>query len=192
MTLDLVADRVPIAIRNAIAGKGGRLIVMAEVDHPDGYVRVWSGAGMLYYGGYGWLGVGTLGAIDGLGGSRKTQVRVVTLTLSGVDPAQLQFVTKQVRGRAALISLAALKPGTRAVDGDRYFVCTGKCDTQDHKLDTNHSASVVIAVNQPIFILARTLNLAWTADWLKSTYGSTIVGLDDLANLASTIVNWTP
>lgn len=192
MTTDLVVNRVPLAIRDAISKRRGRLILLHEIDHPDGYVRAWSGTGTLSYAGYDWLGFGDLVAIDGLGGSRKTEVRVVTATLGGVNARQLQFITKKVRGRAARLSIAALRPGTRRVNGDIFSLCYGLCDSQDHKLESDRRASVIITVNQPLFILDRAVNLAWTPDWLKSEYGDDIVGLDDLPGVAARIESWTP
>jgi hypothetical protein len=109
-----------------------------------------------------------------------------------LTPRQLQFVTKRVRGRTARLSLAALRPGTRAVNGDIYSVCYGLCDSQDHKVDASHAASIVITVNQPLFILDRAPNLAWTADWLKSKHGSDVTGLDDLPGVAARTESWLP
>jgi hypothetical protein len=189
--LDLVVNRVPLPIREAIAKRKGKLIVMHECDHPDGYVRAWSGSGPLRYGGHVWKGVGDLVTIEGLGGSRKTEERVVTVTLGGVRPDQLKFVTKKVRGRILRISLAALKPGTRAVNGEPYYLCTGRCDTQDHKIETSRMASIVVTVVQPVRTLDRTPNMQWTPDWLKATYGSQITGLDDLPGVAAREESWT-
>lgn len=190
--LDLVVNRVPLAIRRAITHREGRLILLHEVDHPDGYVRAWSGTGPLKYAGESWYGFGDLVSFEGLGGSRKTEVRVVTVTLSSVNARQLKFVTKKVRGRSARLSIAALYPGTRRVNGDIFSICYGLCDSQDHKIDSNHAAAVVITVNQPLFILDRAVNLAWTPDWLRATYGSDIVGLDDLPGVAARTESWLP
>ena len=188
--LDLVANRVPLPIRDAIEGRGGQLILLHEVDHPDGYVRAWSGSGNLYYGGFVWKGFGDLVGLEGLGGSRKTEVRVVTATLSGVTAAQLTFVTKKVRGRDARVSIAALRTDRRAVNGAIFSLCFGKCDTQDHKIEASRRASVILTVRQPLFIMDRAPNMAWTPDWLKATYGDDIVGLDDLPGLASRNESW--
>jgi hypothetical protein len=194
MSTDLVVNRVPLAIRAAIERRrgAGKLVLLHEVDHPDGYIRAWSGTGTLVYGGFNWLGLGDLVAIDGLGGARQTVVRVVTVTLAGVTATQLAFITRKVRGRSARLSIAALALGTRTVDGDIFSVCYGLCDTQDHKADTGGKVSVVLTVNQPLFILDRASNAAWTPAWLKANYGSTIVGLDDLPGVAARIESWLP
>lgn len=189
--IDLVANRVPRAIQRAIVKREGRLILLHEIDHPDGFVRAWSGSSPLRFAGYSWLGLGDLVSIEGLGGSRKTEVRVVTATLSGVTPEQLALVTQKVRGRMARLSLAALRDDQQAVNGDTFTLCQGLCDTQDHKVDTNRQATIVITVNQPVFIMDRAPNLAWTPDWLKATYGDDIVGLDDLPGVASRNESWT-
>jgi hypothetical protein len=192
--LDLVVNRLPPQVRAAIERRrgGGRLIALHEIDHPDGYVRAWSGTGTLRFAGADWMGLGDLVAIDGVGGSRKTEVRTVTVTLAGVRAESLALVTKKVRGRLARLSLAALKKNKREVDGEPYVVAIGKCDTQDHVISEDRMAHIVITITQPIAVLDRAPGLAWTPDWLKATYGNDIVGLDDMPNLAPRIESWTP
>lgn len=197
MALDLVANRVPVAIRNAISGYGGRLIILHEVDHPDGYVRAWSGAGKLQYNGYDWFGLGDLVSITGLSFSRETKTRNPLLTLGAVKADQLKFINTKVRGRFARISLAALYPGSRRVNGDVFNLCTARCDFQDHKIPKDRSSCVIeVGLIQPLFIMDRAPNLKWTPDSLKDTYndffGEDIVGLDDLPDSAAKQVNWTP
>lgn len=192
MTLDLVANRVPRPIRNAIRGKGGRLILLHEVDHPDGYVRAWSGAGPLTYDGATWYGLGDLVGITGLVFSRATKTRNPLLTLAGVKAEQLKFIKKKVRGRFARISLAALYPNTRRVNGEIYNLCVAKCDFQDQKIAKDRSATIEIGLIQPIFIMDRAPNTKWTPEWLKATYGSDIVGLDDLPGSAQREESWGP
>jgi|GEM_PF-4970578 len=190
MTLDLVVNRVPLPIRNAIVGKGGTLICLHEVDHPDGYVRAWSGAGNLSYDGETWTGLGDLVAITNLSFSRQTKTRNPLLTLSGVKAEQLKFITKKVRGRFARVSLAALYPNSRRVNGDVYHLCVAKADFQDHKIGKDRSATIEVGLIQPIFIMSRAPNKKWTPDWLKATYGSDIVGADDMPGVAAREESW--
>lgn len=194
---DLVVNRVPKPIRDAIAGKGGRLILLHEVDHPDGYVRAWSGAGMLRYDGEDWFGVGDLASITNLTFSRETKTRNPLLTLAGVKVDQIKFINTKVRGHMARISLAALHPASRRVNGDVFHLCTARCDFQDHKIPKDRSSCVIeIGLIQPIFIMDRAPNLKWTPDWLRATYsdllGEEIVGLDDLPGTASREESWSP
>lgn len=192
MSLDLVVNRVPIAIRKAILGKGGQLIVLHEVDHPDGYVRAWSGTGVLTYAGESWYGLGDLVSITNLTFSRATKTRNPVLTLAGVKSDQLQFINSKVRGRVARVSLAALHPDTRRVNGDIYYLCIATCDYQDHKIGRDRSAIIEVGLTAPIFIMDRAPNLKWTPDWLKATYGDDIVGLDDLPGSAARQESWAP
>ena len=142
MSLDLVVNRVPLPIRNAIEGKGGRLIVLHEVDHPDGYVRAWSGSGSGSFFDEQWYGLGDLVSITNLTFSRQTKTRNPLLTLAGVKADQLKFITTKVRGRFARISLAALYPNSRRVNGDAYHLCVAKCDFQDHKIGKDRTAMI--------------------------------------------------
>lgn len=192
MLLDLCANRIPIAIRRAIAGKGGRLIVLHEVDHPDGYVRAWTGAGLLNFDGEVWYGLGDLASITNLSFSRKTATRNPVMTLLGVKSEQLQFINSKVRGRLARVSLAALYPNSRLVNGEVYYLCVAKCDYQDHKIGRDRSAMIEIGLIEPIFVMDRAPNTKWTPDWLKATYGDDIVGLDDLPGSAARQESWAP
>ena len=195
--LDLVANRVPLAIRNCIKGRGGRLILLHEVDHPDGYVRAWSGAGTLRYDDEDWYGIGDLASISNLSFSRETKTRNPLLTLAGVKADQLKFINTKVRGRFARVSLAALRQESRQVNGDVFNLCTARCDFQDHKIPKDRSSIVIeIGLIQPVFIMDRAPNLKWTPDWLKATYNEyfeeDIVGLDDLPGSAAREESWTP
>jgi hypothetical protein len=199
MALDLVANRVPVAIRNALAGRGGRLIVMHEVDHPDGYVRAFTGTGKrdLLGDGEQWYGLGDLVSVSGLAFSRETKTRNPLLTLGAVKVDQLKFINKKVRGRFARVSLAALHPGTWRVNGDVFRLCVARGDFQDHKIPKDRSSCVIeLGMIQPLFIMDRSPNLKWTSDWLRDTYndffGEEIVGLDDLPDSAAKQVNWSP
>lgn len=188
--LDLIANRIPKELRAAVVDRIGKLIVLYEVDHPDGYVRGWSGTGNLSFQGQVWRGLGDLVAVDGIGGSRKTEVRVISATLAGLTARQLQFVTRKLRGRIARLSLAALRSDQRAVAGKAYPVCVGRCDSQDHKIEQG-KASIVLSINKALYIADRHPNLAWTPDWLKATYGD-VDGLDDIPGVAARTVSWTP
>jgi hypothetical protein len=194
VAVDLVVNRVPLAVRNAILRRPGcgKLVLLHELDHPDGYVRAWSGSGPLTYAGQIWYGLGDLVSITGLGGSRETKVRAPVLTLAGVRADQLKFVTAKVRGRRARVSLAALRRGTKRVDGEPYQLCYATCDLQEHKITRSRGATIEITLNQPLFILDRSPNLSWTPDWLKATYGDDIVGLDDLPGVAQREESWAP
>lgn len=195
--LDLVANRVPTPIRDAISGKRGRLIVLHDVDHPEGHVYAWSGTGTLDYAGEEWRGIGDLASLTNLSFSRETKTRNPLLTLAGVKPEQLKFINTKVRGRVARISLAALHPQSRRVNGAVFHLCTARCDFQDHKIPKDRSSCVIeVGLIQPIFIMDRSPNLKWTPDWLRATYsnllGEEIVGLDDLPGTAAREESWVP
>ncbi len=182
---------VPLALRNAIAA-GGRIAVLVEIDHPTGTVRAWSRLGDLQYSGFTWKGVGTLGRIGGIGGVKKIQVRQVTFELRGVPPDVVTFLENNVRGRVAQAWLAALKPRADEVDGDLFELVSGLCDTQTLALSEQRKATIKLVVNEPIFIIDRAQNLAWTTEQINAEYGPGITGLDNIPLLANATESWTP
>lgn len=182
---------VPLPIRNAIQ-KGRRIAVLVEIDHPNGQVNVWSRVGNLQYNGLTWTGIGTLGRITGIGGSKTLQVVQVTFELRGVPPDTVTFLESNVRGRQAQAWLAALQPHADAIDGDLYPIVSGLCDSQQLAITDQLGATVQLIVNEPIFIVDRAQNLAWTSEQLAAEWGPGLTGLDDIPELVNKNVSWTP
>lgn len=183
--------RPPLALRRAIA-RGGRIVILCEVEHPDGMVWVCSRSGPVTGDGKTWKGVGTLGRISGIGGAEGPARRPFTLLLRGVPPDVAKFVTARVRNHKARVWMAALKPRVDDVDGDLHPLAEGLCDTQTKKVADDRNASIEIVVNGPIHNVDRAQNKLWSAEWLKRTYGSTLTGGDELHRLSNAQEIWEP
>lgn len=181
---------LPPELRDAIFNRD-RIIVMAAIDAPSGISRMWSGIGTLSYGGYDWYGVGLLGKITGIGGAKNLAVHTVTFELRGVPLESRPYLELNLRNRPAQAWIAALKPRRLEVDGDPYLAVDGKCDQPTLSIGQDGSATVKLIVSEPIFQLERALDLAWTSEWIKATYGDTISGLDMIPELVNANVSWT-
>lgn len=180
-----------IYLRKALAGDDRyKLAVLASVDHPDGTVYCTTLVGPLSYQGQTWRGLGTLGRLSGIGGSKKLSVRPIIFELRGVPPDEVTFISSQVRGRVASAWLASIDSRQRAVAGSPQYLVNGRCDDQVVKIGADRKAVVQITVNEPVYVLDRGQTLMWTSQWLKKTYGDTITGLDNVPG-ANVQKSWT-
>ena len=164
------------------------LAVMAYIDHPDAEARLWSGTGTLIHGGHEWQGVGRLGRISGIGGSKRLTVRRLTFSFSGVPPEAARWLNRNVRNRPAKAWFAGLRPDGR-VNGEPWMLVNGTCDYQDFE-PSQGGVEINLYVTEPIWSIERALNLAYTPQWLKGRYGADVGGLDDIPGMRNRIVNW--
>lgn len=73
----------------ALASPVARLAILAELNFNTSTQYIWSGAGKFSYGGNVYLGVGTLGKIAPIEETNGVQAQGLSLTLTGIDPADL-------------------------------------------------------------------------------------------------------
>lgn len=86
----------------ALEGGSLKLGVLVEIDHPAGFVRLWSGIGSLAWNGNSFKGVGALGKIEGIGETtdiRTTETRYALIAPALDDDAKA-IVMQSPRGRS--------------------------------------------------------------------------------------------
>lgn len=173
---------------------GWPLAALAWIDHPDGDVYAWSGAGTLEHDGQQWQGVGTFGRIKGIGGSKQLGIRVVTFELSGLPASAGQWLTETIRNRAAKAWLAGMNRAGSRINGDPELIVSGVCDYDELSVSADGAASILLHVTTPVYSIERAQNLVWSPEWLNETYrgeGERLTGLDALSDLADAQKNWT-
>lgn len=170
--------------------KGWGICVLAYVDHPDGEVYFWSGVNTLRFRGNNYEGVGRLGCVAPIGGSRTLGVRTVTFVLSGVPQSAAQWLNKNVRNRVARAWLAGMRPNGN-INGDPWLIVEGACDYQEIEPDQNNMAMIKLTVSEPIWSIDRAQTLYITPQWVKKTFGAEITGADDIPGMRDKTVNWT-
>lgn len=170
--------------------KGWGYAVLAYVDHPEGELWVWSGIQTLSYGGHDYIGVGRLGGVSGVGGSKKLGVRQVTFIMSGIPTEAAARMNSQVRNRVARAWLAGLKKNAIAINGDPWPIVDGTCDYQELVPGGNNCA-IKLIINEPIWSIEREQNAAFTPQWIKAVHGDAITGLDDIPGMRNRSENWT-
>jgi len=167
--------------------EGCPLALLCEIDHPDGYVRVWSHTGTLHHSGHDWQGLGILGRVSPGSKSNTLGIKQVTFELSGVPPTSTQFLSSRVRNREAQVWLAAIKNG--AIVRDPYLMIWSKLDYQMLKLEDNGMARIQIVGNVGFWNIERATNIAWTHETQIATYAAD-VGLALLPELTDKESNW--
>lgn len=139
---------------------GAPLCLLAEVDHPDGMFRCWTGVGELEYGGYTWTGIGNLGRVGPARYSVELSIQDVSLVLSGVDEATLALLSGLVRNRPAFVWIAALDDRTKIIE--RHELLDLQLDYQSFQAAADGECSVVLTARSGFYTLERAINDCWT------------------------------
>lgn len=167
------------------------LCLLAELDHPSGMFRAWTGVGDLDYGGEVWKGLGILGAISPVKSATDLSIQEVRFSLSGVDAASLALLDPAVRKRPACAWLASTNPKTGSIVKDPYQLLDCEMDTQDFSIDENGLATVFIIARSGFYTLERAIDEVWSDQDQQRRFPGDI-GLRDLASLQNAEVHWTP
>lgn len=168
-------DRLPIAL-------------LAEIDHPDGVVNVWSRAGTLAYDGKEWIGLGALGRVTPVGTAKKLALREMVFSLRGIPPHAVQFLDDNVRNRVARLWFACIKP-RRKVVGDPIFLDQVRLDTQKLQVDESGLCTILLTGQTGFTNLQRAQNVAWTTEEARTQYADE-TGFDLMPGLVSRDIKW--
>ncbi|MGE0575388.1 MAG: hypothetical protein AB7F22_10655 [Reyranella sp.] len=163
--------------RAGLRRAGLNAIVMADIDHPDGMLRVWSGIGMLDYDGYTYSGLGELGSIEGMKSDVEIEVPKVTLGLSGVDPALIAGLSDSVKNRTADIWEAWIDRHYRV--RHRRGPWSVRLDYQRYALGEDGKATIFLVGYGGMFHLLKRSNARWTPEEAHQQYPDE-VGFDEM------------
>lgn len=168
---------------------GAPTCLLADIDHPDGMVHVWSGIGTLVYNNISYTGIGILGRVTPIGSTMESVISDFKIELRGVPQTAAQFLNRDVRNRPADIWYGALDKQGKVIP-EPYLVCNGIMDYQELQVAEDGSATISITVIGGLWTLDTALNQAWTTEEQIKIYpGDT--GLDSLPALVNKQVNWT-
>jgi hypothetical protein len=181
----------PLTARMKAAMKARQpLCLIAEIDHPDGFVRVWSGIGSMIWNGETYAGLGRLGKVQALGTTTDLALRDFSLELSGVDADLLTGLGSDVRNRPATVWFGALDAYGRVV-ADPLQVAAGVMDYQTLTTDlASGTSTIAITVIDGLWILNSALDASWSTEEQINRYpGDT--GLDLIPQLYQKSVTWS-
>ncbi|QUS39562.1 hypothetical protein RPMA_12480 [Tardiphaga alba] len=181
----------PITMRMAQALRERKpLALLAEIEHPDGTARFWSGIGPLQWNGYRWTGAGVLGSITPIKQTSALQIQELQFNLSGVDPDVASRLNDDVRNLGARAWLACLGKGN-TVEKDPYQIVDAVLDYQSLSAAEDGTVTISITARTGFYTLERALDDAWTTEEQKLTY-PTDSGLDMIPALQNQDIQWTP
>ena len=105
------------------------VVTFVDLDFSSGHLRLHTRTGTITWGGYDWLGVGKLGAIDSVKEDAELRPNTIALQLSGVDSSIIQTATTEdYHGRAVRIYQGLLNVSTLALVATPETVFVGVLD----------------------------------------------------------------
>ena len=141
-----MSDTRTISTATALAATAPvvRPVVIADLDYPDGPVRVCSLPTNLVVSGVTYYGMGVLGQLGTVTEGAESRSFSVTASLSGI-PAEFSayLAAQDVQGRTDTVRLGLLDAASRLV-GDWVTLLVGRMDGQDVQLGTTASLQLTI------------------------------------------------
>lgn len=164
-------------------------IGLAEIGHPSGTFRGWTGIGPLTYDGYTWTGMGVLGRVTPLKRTSALEIQDIVFELSGVDSDALARLSGSVKGYVGKLWLACLDPNERVI-ADPYLLCESELDVQDFEAAEDGTCTIRITGHTGFYSFERELNEVWSPENQRKRFpGDT--GLDMLPELENQDLGWT-
>lgn len=180
----------PLTARMAEALKQRKpLALLAEIEHPDGMARFWTGVGPLSWNGYTWTGAGTLGSVAPIKHTSDLLIQEINFGLAGVDPEIVATLNDNVRNLSGKVWMACLGPGNSVIR-EPYQIVDAQLDYQSFSAQEDGSVAISITARTGFYTLERSLDEAWTTEEQKLTY-PTDSGLDLISGLQNQTIQWT-
>ena len=165
------------------------IALMAEIEHPDGTARFWSGVGKLTWGGFTWTGSGKLGSVTPIKQTSDLSIQEIQFKMSGVDPDIAAALNDDVRNRSGKVWLAGI--WRRSVVADPFSLLDSELDYQQLDADDQGNVTVTITGRSGFYALDRNIDEAWTSEEQKSLYPDD-TGFDLIPGLQNQDVIWSP
>lgn len=164
--------------------------LLAEIEHPDGTARFWTGVGTLSYDGFAWTGAGKLGGVSPIKKSSELSIQEIAFTLVGVDSDIAAQLSDNVRNRAGRVWLACFGDKGEVI-ADPYLLIDAVLDYQSLHVADDGATSITINAIDGFTTLERGIDEAWTPESQRLDY-PTDVGLDMIPTLQNQQILWTP
>jgi len=165
------------------------IALLAEIEHPDGTARFWTGIGKLYWQGSTWTGSGRLGTVTPIKQTSALAIQEIQFQMSGVDVEIAAGLNDNVRNLSGKVWLAGI--WKRAVVADPYLILDSELDYQQFDVDDQGNASITITARSGFYQLQRNIDEAWTSEEQKTIYpGDT--GFDLIPGLQNQDIIWSP
>lgn len=164
--------------------------LLAEIEHPDGTARFWTGVGALSYAGYTWTGLGTLGGVSPVKQSSDIAIQEIQFALAGVDPEIAATLDDDVRNRSGKVWLACFDDAGQVVP-DPYLVIDSQLDFQTLSAGDDGAVALLITARSGFYTLDRGVDEAWTPENQHALFADD-TGLDMIPGLQNQDIQWKP
>lgn len=172
----------PLTLRMAQALKSGApRALFAEVGHPSGTGRFWTGIGSKAWNGYTWSGSGQLGGVAPIKATSEVAIQEVVFWMAGVDADVVARLNGVVRNLQARVWLACLD-NQDAVVADPYPLITAVLDYQTFEAQDDGTSVVTVVARTGFVSLERAIDEAWTPENQRLAF-PTDTGLDQIPSL---------
>ncbi|MGJ5203644.1 hypothetical protein [Bradyrhizobium sp. HKCCYLR20261] len=165
------------------------LVLLAEIEHPDGTARMWTGVGPLFWNGYVWTGTSQLGTITPIKNTSDLIIQEIKFTLVGADPEVVATLNDNVRNRSGNVWLGCLEDNGTVVP-DAFQVVDATLDYQSFSASEDGTVAVTIAARTGFYTLDRALDEAWTSEEHRLEYPDDS-GFDLISGLQNQTLQWT-
>jgi len=165
------------------------IAILADIEHPDGNGRFWSGIGSLQWQGNTFTGSGGLGTVTPIKHTSVLAVQEIQFQMSGVDPEIAARLNDNVRNKSGKVWLAGI--WRRSLVPNPYELLDAELDYQNYDVDESGVAAVSIIGRSGFYTLERNIDEAWTSENQKTLYPDD-TGLDMIPGLQNQDVIWSP
>jgi hypothetical protein len=118
-----------------------RPALFVEANFTSGPIYVWSGLGLITWGGHEWVGIGSLGSVSTVEESSTVEAKGVTLTLSGIDATLLEGILDEFQvGLPVLVTLGLFNEAGVLI-ADPVLAFAGQMDQPT--LEVNGTAATI-------------------------------------------------
>ena len=180
----------PLTFRMAQAlRRRAPLALLAEIEHPDGIGRFWSGVGTLAWNGVDWTGAGVLGAVQPIKQTTDLVIQEINFVLSGIRADVVAGLNDNVRNRAGRVWLACLENG--AIVDAPYQIVDAELDYQSLSAADDGTVTIAITARTGFYTLERALDETHTTEEQKIEFPDDS-GLDLISGLQNRDIQWTP
>lgn len=169
---------------SALQGSAIQPIILVELKFDSGAVRLWSGIGNITYGGFSYIGAGTLLAISSMEDTADIAAKGITISLSGINPQALSIaLTEKYQNRTANIYFSL-----SGMVSDAVQVFSGLIDQMSIN-DTGETLTISVSIESRLIDLERPRIWRYTSEDQKRVYPAD-KGFDFVNDLQNKQIIW--
>lgn len=136
--------------RAGLSDRAVAKVALAEVTHPAGVDRVWTGLGRLPWNGADWIGLGDLTGVSDIAEDDQVAVSDLVFTLAGVDPERLKLLDSNVKGQTARLWFSLVRPGLVVIPSP-LRLRVARLDVVQHKVDESRTATIIVTAHPDLW-----------------------------------------